>query len=103
MLSGAVTGRFTSAFASRSDDSTYLQYSAYGPDPNALLLPNRNLDFGYADLGLGGSFQVLSWLTLQGQANNLLSNQHMAPIGFPSLPMNFRAGVRIDWGLRSAH
>jgi vitamin B12 transporter len=97
------TALFTSAFASRSDDSTYLQYSAYGSDPNALLLPNRNLDYGYADLGLGGSYQLLSWLTLQAQANNLLSNQHMAPIGYVSLPMNFHGGIRIDWGLRRRH
>jgi iron complex outermembrane receptor protein/vitamin B12 transporter len=94
------TGILNLAYASRSDDSTYLQYSAYGPDPNALLLPNRNLDHGYVGLDLGGSYRVLSWLTLQAQANNLLSNQHMAPIGYPSMPMNFRSGIRIDWGLR---
>jgi iron complex outermembrane receptor protein/vitamin B12 transporter len=94
------TGILNLAYASRSDDSTYLQYSAYGSDPNALLLPNRNLDHGYVGLDLGGSYQLLSWLAIQAQANNLLSNQHMAPIGFPSMPMNFRSGIRIDWGLR---
>jgi vitamin B12 transporter len=92
-----LTGIFTSAFASRSDDSTYLEDANYG---STMLLPNRNLDFGYADLGLGGSYQILNWLTVYAQGNNLLSNQHMAPIGYPSLPMTFRTGLRIDIGLQ---
>jgi iron complex outermembrane receptor protein/vitamin B12 transporter len=96
-----VTGVFTSAFTSRSDDSTYLDGYAYGSNPNALLLPNRNLDYGYADLGLGGSFKVFDWLTIEAQAGNLLNNQHMAPIGYRSLPTTIRTGVRIDWGLNS--
>lgn len=94
-----LTGIFTSAFASRSDDSDFLSYMANGSDPNALLLPNRNLDFGYADLDLGGSYEIFDWMTVYAQADNLLSNQHMAPIGYPSLPMNFRAGLRFDVGL----
>ena len=54
-----ITGFFTSAFASRSDDSTYLE----GEDANggnSLLLPNRNLDYGYAKLDLGGSYQLFT-------------------------------------------
>ena len=96
------TALFNSSFASRSDDSTYLE----GQDANggnSLLLPNRNLDFGFADLGIGGSIQVISWLTLQAQADNLLSSGQIAPIGYPSLPLNFRAGIRVDWGLRRSH
>ena len=53
-----ITGVFTSAFASRSDDSTYLE----GEDANggnSLLLPNRNLDYGYAKLDLGGSYPAI--------------------------------------------
>ena len=91
---------FTSAFASRSDDSTYLE-GADASGGNSLLLPNRNLDYGYARLDLGGSYQLLSWLAVYGQAENLLSQQHIAPIGYPSLPMNFRTGLRIQWGLGS--
>lgn len=97
-----LTGSFSGAFASRSDDSTYLE----GEDANggnSLLLPNRNLDFGYAKLDLGGSYQFLSWLGIYAQADNLLSNRHIAPIGYPSLPMNFRAGLRIEWGIGSGH
>jgi iron complex outermembrane receptor protein/vitamin B12 transporter len=93
---------FTSAFASRSDDSTYLEY-ADANDGNSLLLPNRNLDHGYAKLDLGASYQFLSWLGVYAQGENLLSEQHIAPIGFPSLPMSVRAGLKIQWGPGSGH
>ena len=89
---------FTSAFASCSDDSTFLEYAdQYGG--NSLLLPNRNLDHGYAKLDLGGSYDLLSWLGIYGQAENLTNNQHIAPIGFPGLPMTLRGGLRIQWGI----
>jgi iron complex outermembrane receptor protein/vitamin B12 transporter len=93
------TGVFTAAFASRSDDSTYLEY-ADANGGNSLLLPNRNLDHGYAKLDLGGSYQLQSWLEIYAQGENLLSQQHIAPIGYPSLPMNFRTGLRIQLGLK---
>ena len=95
-----LTGVYTSAFVSRSDDSDFLGgYDLNGG--NSLLLPNRNLDSGYAKLDLGGSFQLLSWLGIYGQAENLTGNQHIAPIGYPSLPMSFRAGLKIQWGIGS--
>ena len=91
------TGVFTSAFSSRSDDSTYLEgEDAFGG--NSLLLPNRNLDYGYAKLDLGGSFQVLPWMDVFAQADNWLNNQHIAPIGYPSLPFTIRTGLRLRWG-----
>ena len=92
--------QFASAFASRSDDSTFLEY-ADANGGNSLLLPNRNLDFGYATLDLGGSYQLYSWLSIYGQAENLTSNQHIAPIGYLSLPMNFRAGLKLQLGKES--
>ncbi|MGO9317526.1 MAG: TonB-dependent receptor plug domain-containing protein [Terracidiphilus sp.] len=91
-----LTAVFTSAFASRSDDSTYLE-DADASGGNSLLLPNRNLDHGYAKLDLGASYKLLSWLKVYGQAENLTDNRHIAPIGYPSLPFNFRAGLRIEW------
>jgi vitamin B12 transporter len=97
-----LTGIFTAAFASRSDDSTYLEY-ADASGGNSLLLPNRNLDHGYAELDLGGSYQLLNWLDIYAQGDNLLGNQHIAPIGYPSLPMNFRTGLRLRWGIGSGH
>ncbi|MGD0732963.1 MAG: TonB-dependent receptor [Terracidiphilus sp.] len=92
-----LTGIFTSAFSSRSDDSTFLGYEDIDQG-NSLVLPNRNLDYGYAKLDLGGSYSLLSWLSIYAQAENLMSNQHIAPIGYPSLPFNFRLGLRIQWG-----
>ncbi len=89
-----LTAVFTSAFVSRSDDSTFLLDSNFG---YSLILPNRNLDWGYAKLDLGASYKLLPWLNLYGQAENLTDNQHIAPIGFPSLPFNVRAGLRIEW------
>jgi vitamin B12 transporter len=92
---------FTGAFASRSDDSTFLG----GRDlveGNSLLLPNRNLDFSYAKLDLGGSYQLLSWVAAYGQLDNLTGNKRIAPIGYPSLPFTFRVGLRFTIGHSSS-
>ncbi len=88
---------FTGAFASRSDDSTYLG----GRDlveGNSLLLPNRNLDSSYAKLDIGGSYQFLSWVAAFAQLDNLTANKKIAPIGYPSLPFTFRVGLRFTIG-----
>jgi iron complex outermembrane receptor protein/vitamin B12 transporter len=87
----------TAAFASRSDDSTFLEYEDISGG-NSLLLPNRDLDHGYANINIGGSFQWLKLLAIYGQAENLASDQHIAPIGYPSLPFNFRVGLRLRLG-----
>jgi iron complex outermembrane receptor protein/vitamin B12 transporter len=94
---GKLTGVFTSSFANRSDDSTFLGYGDL-QQGNSLVLPNRNLDFGYARLDLGGSYQLLHWLGLYAQAENLTNSGHIAPIGYPSLPVNIRAGLRMQLG-----
>jgi len=93
-----ITGLLKAAFASRSDDSDFLAYDDLNGG-NSLLLPNRNLDYGYAKLDLGGSYQLLNWVSIYGQAENLTNNQHIAPIGYPSLPFTVRAGLRLQWGL----
>ncbi|HXS11237.1 MAG TPA: TonB-dependent receptor [Acidobacteriaceae bacterium] len=88
---------FLGAYAGRSDDSTFLD----GYDPNfgdTLLLPNRDLDSGYAKLDLGGSFAITNRFTAFAQSQNLLNNQHIGPIGYPSLPLTFRAGLKIRIG-----
>jgi vitamin B12 transporter len=95
------TGVLTSAFASRSDDSDFLGYADL-QQGNSLVLPNRNLDYGYASLGLGGSFHPLAWLTVYARAENLTGNRHIAPIGYPSLPFTARTGLKIDWGYRAS-
>ena len=68
-----------------------------------MLLPNRNLDHGSAKLDLGASYSLLSWLGIYGQGENLLSEQHIAPIGYPSLPMTVRLGLKVQWGPGSGH
>jgi len=94
---GKITALVNGAFASRADDSTFLEFvDATGG--NSLLLPNRNLDHGYAKVDLGGSYDFLSWLGVYGIAENLTSSQHIAPIGYVSLPFNVRAGMRLQWG-----
>jgi iron complex outermembrane receptor protein/vitamin B12 transporter len=96
------TGVFASAYSSRSDDSDFLGYSDLNQG-NSLVLPNRNLDFGYARLDLGASQQLLSWLALYANGQNLLSDRHIAPIGYPSLPFTFRMGVRLALGKAGSH
>ncbi len=93
----SIAAIFNAAFASRSDDSTYLEYSDQNGG-NSLLLPNRNLDSGFAKVDLGASYQWKPWLGFYGIAENLTSSRHIAPIGYPSLPFNFRSGVRLQWG-----
>lgn len=86
------------SYASRADDSTFLG----GDDVNfgnTLLLPNRNLDFAYTRLDLSGSYAWKPWLKLYTQLNNASSNQHIGPIGYPSLPFNFETGMRFTLSL----
>ncbi|WP_420239055.1 TonB-dependent receptor plug domain-containing protein [Telmatobacter bradus] len=92
-----LTGVFASSYASRSDDSTMLGYmDASGG--NSLLLPNRDLDHGFAKLDLGGSYQLIKGLSVYAQGENLLNQEHIAPIGYRSLPFTLRVGVKLSWG-----
>jgi vitamin B12 transporter len=95
--------RFSAAIkgvlASRSDDSTF-QLNNDRNHGNTLLLPNRNLDFGYAKLDLNAVFTATSHVTLFTQLDNLLSQQHIGPIGYPGLPFTIRAGMKIRIGGR---
>jgi len=92
------SGIIDGAYSSRSDDSTFLG----GDDVNGgntLLLPNRNLDYSWARIDLGATYQVKPWMGVYTQLDNLTSNQHIGPIGYPSLPFNFRTGVRFTLSL----
>ena len=95
------TAKFTAAFkgalASRADDSTFLD----GFDTNfgnTLLLPNRNLDFSYAKLDIYGTYAINHHITTFTELGNLLSQHNIGPIGYPSLPFTFRAGLKIRVG-----
>ena len=89
------TAVVNAAYSGRSDDSTFLG----GLDVNGgntLLLPNRNLDYAYAKIDFGGSYQIRPWSSVYTQLDNLTSNQHIGPIGYPSLPFTFRTGLRFS-------
>ncbi len=96
------SGVLNGAYASRSDDSTFLG----GDDVNggnSLLLPNRNLDYSYAKIDLAATYQVKPWMSVYTQIDNLTSSQHIGPIGYPSLPFNFRTGARFTLSLGRRH
>jgi len=88
---------FKGALASRSDDSTFLDFEDIHGG-NSMILPNRDLDFGYAKLDLGGTFRFTSKIGAFVQLENLLNDQHIGPIGFPGLSLTARAGFKIRLG-----
>jgi vitamin B12 transporter len=85
------------AFSGSSDDSTF-QLNNDRNGGNTLLLPNRNLDFGYLKLDLNAVFTATRHVTLFTQLDNLLGQQHIGPIGYPGLPFTIRAGMKIRIG-----
>jgi iron complex outermembrane receptor protein/vitamin B12 transporter len=91
------TVAFKGALASRSDDSTFLDgYDlTFG---NTLVLPNRNLDFGYVKLDTSFTYVLKHGFTYFGQVDNMLNNQHIGPIGYPGLPLTFRTGLKLRLG-----
>jgi len=91
------TAALQGAMASRSDDSTFLDYADLA-GTNSMLLPNRNLDYGYAKLDANLTYAVRPRVRLFTQLDNLLNQQHIGPIGFPSLPFTVRAGLKVRIG-----
>lgn len=92
--SGRWSAGVKAALSSRSDDSTFLSYASLAGD-NSLLLPNRNLAFGFAKVDANATWQLRPQLAVFTQMNNLLGQQHMGPIGYPALPFNLRVGVKL--------
>ena len=88
-LSAAMKGEFVS----RADDSTFIDAYSTPSFDNSMLLPNRNLDHSYQLLDADVRFQLRPSVGVYVQTDNLLNEQHMAPIGYPSLPFTFRAGM----------
>ena len=96
-LSHRFSAAIKGALASRSDDSTFQLDNDFSGG-NTLLLPNRNLDFGYAKLDANALYALTGHITVFTQLDNLLSQQHIGPIGYPSLPFTIRAGFKIRIG-----
>jgi len=91
----------TGAYASRSDDSTFLGGYDFAAG-NSLLLPNRNLDHSYQRFNLGMTYQATTWLGIYTQTNNIFNQSHIAPIGYPSLPFAIQTGIKVAFGGHSA-
>ncbi len=87
------------AMVSRSDDSTFLAYSDLYSG-NSLLLPNRNLDPGFAKIDLNETFQASARFSIFAQLDNVLGQQKMGPIGYTSLPATLRVGIKARFGGR---
>jgi iron complex outermembrane receptor protein/vitamin B12 transporter len=88
---------FKGALASRSDDSTFLDgFDIAGG--NTLVLPNRDLDFGYAKLDANLTYAANRRVTAFTELDNLLGQQHIGPIGYPGLPFTVRAGLKVRIG-----
>jgi len=89
---------FKGALASRADDSTFLGGLDTTLSGNTLLLPNRDLDHGFAKIDANFVYRANNHVSVFTQFDNLLSQQHIGPIGYPSLPFTFRTGLKIRIG-----
>jgi vitamin B12 transporter len=96
---GRLTGALSAYFAGKADDSTFL----VGADQNfgnTMLLPNHNLNFGYAKVDFSGSAQLLPRLKWFATVENLLDDDYQPAFGFPALPVNVRTGITMQLGGR---
>ena len=89
------TAAFTGTLIGRRDDSTFLLDKEFG---NTMLLPNRNLDPAYQNIGFTGTYRINRMMALYATADNLLCERYDESFGYPSLPFNFRGGVRLTIG-----
>jgi vitamin B12 transporter len=86
---------FTGTLVGRRDDSDYLVDQNFG---TSLLLPNRNLLGAYQRLELGGGYQVTPRVNIYTDVENLLSEHYFEAFGYPSLPLTFRSGIKLNFG-----
>lgn len=96
---GRVTGALSAYLAGKADDSTFL----VGADQhfgNTMLLPNRDLNFGYAKVDLSGSVQVFPRLRWFATIENVFDEEYRPAFAFPALPINLRTGITLQLGGR---
>lgn len=72
------------------DDSDFLS--------GTLLLPNHNLLGSYQRLELTGEYRVTHHIAAYTEIQNLLSQHYHEAFGYPTLPFNYRSGLRITLG-----
>jgi iron complex outermembrane receptor protein/vitamin B12 transporter len=82
-------------FVGRRDSSTFLFDSSFG---STMLLPNRNLAEAYQKVDVSGSYRLNRYLQLYSAIENLASQHYDPAPGFPALPFNFRAGIKVTIG-----
>jgi iron complex outermembrane receptor protein/vitamin B12 transporter len=98
-MHGRITGALSGYFAGKADDSTFLVFADQNFG-NTLLLPNQNLNFGYAKIDLSGSVQLAPRLRWFATVENVLDIDYQPVFGFPALPINLRTGVTLQLGGR---
>jgi vitamin B12 transporter len=86
-------------FIGRRDSSTFLSDSTFGP---SMLLPNHNLAAAYQKIDVSGSYRLTRHVQLYSAVENLASQHYDPAPGFPALPFNFRAGIRVTVGGEAA-
>jgi len=84
-------------FSGKADDSTLLTDAFFG---NSLLLPNQDLDKGYAKIDVSGSYRLHPRLKWYATIENLFNQDYQAASGFPALPVTVRTGVAVTVGGR---
>ncbi len=96
---GAADVALTGYFAGKSDDSTFMvgSDSNFG---NSLLLPNKDLNFGYQKIDVSGAYHLHRRVKVYATIENLLDQHYEPAFGFPALPINVRAGVTLTVGGR---
>ena len=90
----------TGTLVGRRDDSTFLTDANGG---TTLLLPNRNLDPAYQNIGLTTHLRINRHISSYTVFDNLLSQHYQEVLGYPALPFNFRTGMQFSWGGDGTH
>jgi iron complex outermembrane receptor protein/vitamin B12 transporter len=90
-LSVAAVGEF----AGKSDDSTFALDGFFG---NSMLLPNHDLDSGYAKVDLTASVELVPAIKVFLAIDNALDQHYEPAFGFPALGRTARVGVTLTLG-----
>jgi outer membrane receptor protein involved in Fe transport len=86
--------------------NTYLRGSVLDVEPNyglgacALDLPCLFPDKGYARVDGGFSYRLPRGVEIYGRLDNILNQKYEEVLGYPSLPFNFLAGIRLSFPAR---
>jgi vitamin B12 transporter len=92
---GRVSMGVAAQFAGKSDDSTFATDGFFG---NSMLLPNHDLDAGYARIDVTGAYLVQPRVKLYLAIDNALGQSYAPVFGFPALSRTFRAGATVTLG-----